>query len=337
MAQVKVGVLRGGASADYDISLQMGGRIIDMLRKEHWNKEYTPIDILIDQGGKWHIGGFEVLPEQALRQVDVVFNALHGEYGGDGRIQHTLETFHKPFTGSKSFATIMARDKKISRETMKKAGIKTPYAKDLHLDIAEPIEPIAKDVFHSFPMPVVVKPRNTNASLGVSIATNFEELTKAIDHARVFSNDIVVEEYISGREIVSGFIDDYRGQDHYDIMPVEVEPHTELKPGDRIKTRMFDYADKLSGNYTHRVPATLSEDEKKTIFEAVRKAKEQFNMRHIGTLDIIVSPKRGVYVLDINTHPHFHDHAPFLKSLNAVGATEEELVMHLIKLALRSK
>lgn len=335
MAQVKVGVLRGGASADYDISLQMGGRIIDMLRKEPWNKEYTPVDILIDQKGVWHVGGFEVLPEQALRQVDVVFNALHGEYGGDGRIQHTLETFHKPFTGSKSFATIMARDKKISREAMKKAGIKTPYAKDLHLDIAEPVEPVAKHVFQSFPMPVVVKPRNANASLGVSIATNFEELTKAIDHARLFSNDIVVEEYISGKEIVSGFIEDYRGQDHYDLMPVEVEPHTVYRPGDAVKTKVFNFADKLSGNYDHKVPATLTETEKQAIFEAVRKAKEHLNMRHIGTVDIIVSPRRGVYVLDINTHPHFHDHAPFLKSLEAVGGTEEGLIAHLIRLALK--
>lgn len=336
MALTKVGVLRGGSGAEseYELSMAMGSRVIEMLKRDPWNQEYQPVDILIDKKGAWHIGGFEVLPEQALRQTDVIFNALHGAYGGDGRIQHILDTFHKPFTGTKSFGTIMARDKKITRETLQKAGIKTPYAKDFHFEVGDAVEPIAKDLFKSFPMPVVVKPRNENASVGVSIATNFQELVEAIDHARLYSPDIIVEEYISGKEIISGFIDDFRGQEHYPMMPVEVHPHTEHTPGDKVKTRMFNYADKLSGNYHHQTPATLTEKEKAEIYNAVRKAKEHFNMRHIGTLDAIVHPRRGVYVLDVNTHPHFHENAPFLKSLMAVGSSEEELVAHLIKLAL---
>lgn len=269
MSHIKVGILRGGASSEYDLSMQMGARIIDILKKEPWNHEYRPIDILIDRMGKWHIGGFEVLPEQALRQVDVVFSSLHGAYGGDGRIQHILETFNVPFTGTGAFGTIMARDKKITREALKKAGIKTPYAKDLHLEHGDDIAPIAKNLFTSFPMPVVVKPRNSNASIGVSIATNFDELTKAIDHARLFSPDIVVEEYISGKEIVSGFIDDFRDQEHYDMMPVEVIPKTESS----LKTRMFNFADKISGNFDHRVPAVLTDKEKETIADIIRDRK----------------------------------------------------------------
>jgi len=332
MSQIKVGILRGGASDEYDLSMQMGSRIIEMLKKPPYDREYQPVDILIDRRGIWHISGFPVLPEQALRQVDVIFNSLHGAYGGDGKIQHILETFHKPFTGTGALGTILARDKKLTRETLKKAGIKTPYAKDLHLDLADPLEPIAKDLFTSFPMPVVVKPRKENASLGVSIATNFDELIKAIDHARTYSPDIIVEEYISGKEIISGFIDDFRGQDHYHMMPIEVHPKSEQK----LKTKMFDYSDKLSGNYEHKVPEHLHEHEKRAIEEAVKKAKDHFDLRHIGTVDLIVSPRRGVYVLDVNTHPHFHDHAPFLKSLEAVGGSEHELIAHLIRLALKN-
>lgn len=325
MSHIKVGVLRGGSSDEYDLSMKMGARILDVLKKEPLNKEYRPVDILIDKSGIWHVGGFPMLPEQALRHVDVVFNSLHGAYGGDGRIQHILDTFHKPFTGSKVFGTIMARDKKATRDSLKKLGIKTPYAKDLHLEHGDEIDGIAHNLFHTFPMPVVVKPRNANESVGVSIARNFDELIKAIDHARLFSPDIVVEEYITGKQIISGFIDDFRGQDHYPLMPVHIEPHAPI----------LDFSDKLSGNYSHRVPAQLTTQEKEVIENIVKRTKDSLGLRHIGTLDIIISPRRGVYVVDVNTHPHIHSHAPFLKSLHAVGSNEEELIAHLIRLALK--
>ncbi len=325
MSHIKVGVLRGGKSDEYDLSMKMGARILDVLKKEPLNKEFRPVDILIDKSGVWHIGGLPMLPEQAIRQVDVIFNSLHGAYGGDGRIQHILETFNIPFTGSKAFGTIMARDKKATRNTLKKEGIKTPYAKDLHLEHGDELDDVAKNLFHTFPMPVVVKPRNTNESVGVSIARNFDELLEAIDRARVFSNDIVVEEYITGKEIISGFIDDFRGQSHYPLMPVHVEPHSPI----------LEFADKLAGSYSHRVPALLTGDEKLVIENIVRRTKESLGLRHIGTVDVIISPRRGAYVLDVNTHPHFHEHAPFLKSLYAVGSSEDELIAHLIRLALK--
>lgn len=331
MAHIKVGVLRGGEGDEYELSMAMGARVLNMLKKEPYSREYKPIDIIIDKQGTWHIDGMPVLAEKALRHIDVVFNALHGMYGGDGRIQHILETFQVPFTGTKAGGTIMARDKKMTRDALKKVGIRTPYAKDLHLDITDSIEPVAEDVFRKFPMPVVVKPRNFNSSVGVSVARNFDELIKAIDHARVFSPDIIVEEYITGKEIISGFIEDFRDQNHYHMLPVEVHPPTKPRPGD-IGT--FEYSDKLSGNYNFKAPADLTESEKKLIHDIVKEARRLFDMRHLGTVDVIVTPRRGVYVLDVNTHPHFHDHAPFLKSLEAVGSNEEALIAHLIRLAL---
>ncbi len=330
MSHIKVGVLRGGEGDGYDLSMSMGARVIDMLRKEPYCREYTPVDIIIDKKGIWHIGGLPVLAEKALRHIDVVFNALHGTYGGDGRVQHILETFHMPFTGSTAAGTIMAKDKKLTRNALNRVGIKTPYARDLHLDISDEIEPVAHDLFKTFPMPVVVKPRKANDSTGVSVARNFDELVKAIDHARLYSPDIIVEEYITGKEIISGFIEGFRDHEHYPLMPVEVKPLSKL---DR-HTRIFDYSDKLSGNYDHTVPADLSHDEKKQIADIVKTAREAFAMRHMGTVDFIVSPRRGVYVLEVNTHPHLHEHAPFLKALHAVGSGEAELVAHLIRLAL---
>jgi D-alanine-D-alanine ligase len=330
MSHIRVGVLRGGDADGYDLSMAMGARVIDMLRREPYCREYKPVDILIDKKGVWHIGGFPVMAEKALRHIDVVFNALHGTYGGDGRVQHILETFHMPFTGSKAAGTILAKDKKLTREALKRAGIKTPYAKDLHFDVADDADPVARSLFNTFPMPVVVKPRKLDSSVGVSVARNFGELVEALNHARIFSSDIVVEEYITGKEIISGFIDDFRNQEHYPMMPIEVKPRSRMDS----HTRFFNYMDKMSGDYDHKVPADLSESEKHEIADIVKTARESLAMRHMGTVDFIVSPRRGVYVLEVNTHPHIHEHAPFLKSLEAVGSGEKELIVHLIRLAL---
>lgn len=334
MSHIKVGVLRGGSSIEYNLSMQIGARVIDILKKEPYSKEYRSVDILIDPSGIWHVGGFEVTPERALRSVDVIFNALSGEYGGDGRIQHILETFHMPFTGTSAFGSIITHDKKITKDILKREGIKTPYAKDLHIEIGDSIEPVVDMVSRAFPLPVVVKPRKGNSSIGVSIATNFKELEDALDVARQFSPDIIVEEYITGKEIVSGFIEGFRGQEHYELMPVHIEPQVQQRPGSVIKTKMLSFADKISGNYSHKVPADLTDSEKQSITSIIKKIRSSFDMRNIGTVDLIVHPKRGVYVLEVHTVPHMHEHAPLFKSLEAVGASEGNLISHMLKTAL---
>jgi D-alanine-D-alanine ligase len=334
MSRIRVGIIRGGSSIEYELSMRIGTRIIDMLRKEPYVKEYEPVDIRIDQSGVWHLGGFEVTPERALRHVDVVFNALTGEYGGDGKIQHILETFHVPFTGSGAFGSIMTHDKKITKDILKREGIKTPYAKDLHLEIGQDLDPVVDSLSRAFPMPVVVKPRKGNSSLGVSIATNFAELEEALDRARQFSPEIIVEEYITGKEIVSGFIEGFRGQDHYELLPVELHAPETTPPHSLIKAKMLSFADKMSGNYAHTVPAKLTDVEKKALTSIIKKVRSSFDMRHIGTVDVIVHPKKGVYVLEVHTSPHLHEHAPLFKSLRAVGAEDEHVVTHLLKTAL---
>ena len=81
MERIRVGVLRGGPSSEYDISLKTGGHVLRHLKED----TYIPQDIFISRDGVWHARGFESTPERILKNVDVVFNALHGEYGEDGR------------------------------------------------------------------------------------------------------------------------------------------------------------------------------------------------------------------------------------------------------------
>src|SRR3989344_951002 len=108
--KITVGVIRGGPSNEYDVSLRTGGEIL-----KNMPDKYRVQDIFISRDGAWHIGGLERPPERILSQVDVVFNALHGRYGEDGKLQRTLEKICKGF--SKGFPSLQSLN---------------PYLLDLH-------------------------------------------------------------------------------------------------------------------------------------------------------------------------------------------------------------
>lgn len=327
MSFIKVGVLRGGPSSEYDVSLKTGKHILSLLKHPDLAKVYTGVDILIDKKGVWHVNGMPVEPYDATKNVDLIFNALHGEYGEDGKIQHLLEAFAIPFTGSRAFTSGIVMNKAATKDILKEHGIKTPYHRELKIDKTENLQPVAYNLFRSFPMPVVVKPRGMGSSLGVSHANNYEELIKALDHARLFSDEIIVEEFITGKEIISGVIDDFRGVHPYTMMPVEVK-HKD--PNQKI----FDWQTKQSGNVDFKAPALLTHDERKTIDGILKKAHDVLGLRHYATADFIVSPKRGVYLLEINTQPGIHEHSPILHSLKAAAVKDYEFLRHLLKLAL---
>ncbi len=123
MQKIRVGVLRGGPSSEYEISLKTGATVLQHLPRE----TYETQDILISREGIWHKNGLPIIPYDALSHVDVIFNALHGHYGEDGKVQHLLEILRIPFTGSLSFASAIGMNKVLSKEVFKKEGIKTPY------------------------------------------------------------------------------------------------------------------------------------------------------------------------------------------------------------------
>ena len=127
MALTRVGILRGGIGHEYEVSLNTGSSIIKNLPDD----KYQPVDILITRDGTWHVGGRPVSPEQAIRGVDVVFNALHGEFGEDGQVQQILEAIRSPYTGSGAVASALGMDKYKAKEVFKKAGFKVPNGLNL--------------------------------------------------------------------------------------------------------------------------------------------------------------------------------------------------------------
>lgn len=321
MAKLNIGVIRGGVGPEYDVSLQTGGAVLRALPIE----KYIPHDILITKDGVWHMNGFPVTMDKIARNLDVVFNGLHGPYGEDGGLQRDLEQFGMKYTGSSVFPSALAMNKLFAKEYFKKAGIKTPRGAVVRSD--EDIDKAAVRIFQKIPAPYVVKPAASGSSVGVSVARAFEELTLAIAKAFEHSSSALVEEYIPGREVTCGVVDSAHGG-AYALQPAEVM----LSGGNEI----FDYTGKYNGSTEEMCPARLSDMKRNEVQELAKKAHEVLGMRHYSRSDFIISP-RGIYLLEVNSLPGLTEASLLPKELVASGVSMPEFVDHVITLALIKK
>src|SRR3989344_3289844 len=138
-----IGVLRGGPSSEYEVSLKSGASVLEALDRER----YDPRDIFISRQGEWHVHGVPTTPEAALRGVDVVFNVMHGEYGEDGRLHQVLDAFGIPYTGAGAAAVTLAFNKQRTRDEVKDLGVKVAHG--LVIDQVPPhqVEALAHSIF----------------------------------------------------------------------------------------------------------------------------------------------------------------------------------------------
>ncbi len=322
-----VGVLRGGPSSEYDVSLKSGASILESIDRE----KYEPRDLFIDRSGQWHLHGAPVVPERALRGVDVAFNVIHGEYGEDGRLHEVLDALAVPYTGAGAAASILAFDKARTKQAIKKLGIKTPRAIVVDIEEAQgDMEKLAFNIFRSFPHPAIVKPVIGGSSVGMTIVNDFQTLASALELAFTISPRVMVEEYIKGREATVGVIDNFRGEKTYALLPVEIIP-----PKSRP---FFDYDAKYSGETTERVPGNFTAREKEELTEAARMAHQALEQSHYSRSDFIVS-RRGIFFLETNNAAAvgMTKESLFPKALEAVGAKLGDFVDHVVTLAQSNK
>ncbi|MEI6843062.1 MAG: D-alanine--D-alanine ligase [bacterium] len=316
---LKIGVVRGGPSAEYEVSLKSGANVL-----KHLSETHRPIDIFISKDGKWHINGLERKPERILKNVDVVYNALHGAYGEDGGIQALLDHHGVPYTGSNKFASALGMNKFLTKERVKEIGVKTPLYTIVR--DGEDVYVRAKDIFKNLPHPVVIKPVDSGSSVGVTIAQTPVEVLEGLQKAMSGGHSAIVEEFIAGREATCGVLDNFRGQKTYALPPVEIFPP--------IENNFFDYDSKYNGQSREVCPASFRGQDKKEIERISALVHEALGLRHYSRSDFIISPKRGIYFLEVNTLPGLTDECTFPKSLSAVGMSNKDFIHHIISLAL---
>ena len=312
-------MLRGGPSLEHEVSLKTGETVLRNL-----SAKYSAKDIFISKEGEWHLDGKPAHHDRIFRQIDVVFNALHGEYGEDGKVQQLLEAFGVPYTGSGVITSALGMNKILARQAFKNAGLKVPFGFELVLE--KELAETAKDIFKKMPPPWVIKYPSGGSSVGVSIARNFDDLEGVLEKVSSFSSKILVEEYIRGREATCGVIDEFRNQKHYALPIVEIIPPAQ--------SGFFSYDAKYGGQTRELCPSNFDMSTKRAIETMAIAAHNAIGGRHYSRSDFIVS-KRGIYLLEINTLPGLTAESLLPKALNAVGSSHKELLEHLINLALK--
>lgn len=320
---LRIGVLRGGPSPEYDNSLKSGAHVL-----KHLSETHRPIDIFISKDGAWHMHGVPRDPARILKHVDVVWNALHGAYGEDGKVQEILDRHGARYTGPARMPAALSMNKWITKEHAHKAGIQTPVYTIVRQ--SDPLRQIARQIFASVPQPLVVKPVAGGSSLGVYLTRNFRDLYVALETILAMHDAALVEQYIVGREATCGIIDDFRGHDTYALPVVEIITH----PDRPFFDHHAKYSGMQSGETREMCPAHFDLDTKKEIERLAALIHRTLGLSHYSRSDFIVTPRRGVYFLEVNSLPGMTSESLLPKSLEAVGVSQREFIHHVLGLAL---
>lgn len=330
MFMIRVGVIRGGVSNEHDVSLATGMSVLQNLSRER----FKVIDIVIDKNGQWKMYGFPIDRQEIIPHVDVCFNALHGGDGEDGKLSQWFEEKNIPYTGSGPFAGAVGMHKKFAKDHVRNIGIKTPaevVIKDWRemgdIDVEEYLKESVQKVFNTFSPPWVAKPLSGGSSHGVFVVRTTDELFRALKTLSDEPGDIMVEEYVSGKEATVATLENFRDELVYAFLPIEI----------RVPSgRFFDYEMKYGGRASEETPGSFSAEEKRLLQEYARAIHKAIGIRHYARHDFIVSP-RGIYFLETNTLPGLTSESLLPKSLHAVGASFPEFLEHVIALAINRK
>lgn len=317
MARTVVGVLRGGASSEYDLSLKTGGAILNALPEN----EYDVRDIFIDKKGYWHSRGMPVDPVRAVAQVDIVVNGLHGGAGEDGRVQRILDQAHVPYTGSRAAPSAVALNKIQTALALRRAGLRMPRSIGFTLSQKMHTGTMAKQVFSRFGPPYIVKPANEGASHGIRICATIVDLPDALGDILDAFGSALVEEFVIGDEASVGIIEGFRGEDLYALPPSRV-----VYP-EASQFLHFDHH--RSGEVRHLVPSDFTDMEKRALMDAARAAHRALGLRDSSRADFIVT-RRGPYLLEVNSLPGLYDGAAMPQLLESVGASVKDYLTHII-------
>ena len=301
---MNITILYGGISAEQKISIKTGLAVADAI-----NKIYN-LDMI-------NFGNDLYKSPNFLMDTDLVFNALHGGEGENGTLQAFLDIHKIPYTGSNSKACKIAMDKNITKLLSNSLGINTPkwilLKKDIHLGAK-----LLNNKTKKFSYPFIVKPSNEGSTFGLSLVNNESELEKAIESAAVFSNEILIEEYIPGRELTVG------------ILGNKPLPVVEIKPSSII----YDYNCKYkNGMSEYIVPADLASSIERSLTADAIKIYQAIGCRHYARVDFRMNEKGEHFLLEINTLPGMTSTSLLPMAAKEAGLDFFELIDTIVKLA----
>ena len=300
---LKIAVLRGGISAEREVSLDSGANIAAALSAAGLTviqADITPDDTSILDDGS----------------IDVFFLGLHGTFGEDGQVQKIMEDRGLVFTGSGSVASKTAFDKHKTQQIFADAGVTVPWHVCVGSDTkADSLAEMLAKVGEKF----VIKPITQGSSVGVEIVTGPENAADSAINCFAEYGDCMVEQFIDGREITVGIVNN------------KTLPIIEI----RAKTQFYDYHAKYVDDTTEYLFDTVTD---KTLIEKINDtALTCFNAlgcRHLSRVDLILAEDATPYVLEINTLPGFTSHSLLPMAAKKAGIGTPELCKQIIDAAM---
>ena len=293
----KIGVLYGGTSSEREISLKSGKAVVNALKK----LKLKAVAIDVDKNAAEKI---------RKEKIDIAYIALHGPVGEDGTIQGMLEVMGIPYTGCGVFASSASMNKSISKDLFKCAGVLTPDW--FVLKKFEMIPEIKR-------YPVVVKPVGQGSAIGISIVKKASEFAAAAKKAFKYGDEIIVEQFIKGKEITIGVLDG-------DALPV-----IEIVP----KGKFYDFKSKYAkGGSKHIIPARISKNAYNHAQYNAEKVYKSLKCRAVCRVDMIVDQNGKAWVLENNTVPGMTETSLLPDAARACGISFEELVLKIIESSL---
>lgn len=346
---MRIILLTGGPSSERDVSIASSKSILRSLRNLGHDvlvidpingKEIVAEEILFQSGVRKDSPSIEQLIEikntsnrnildcinsEIFDNIDLVFLGVHGKFGEDGKIQTLLELRGIKYTGSDVFSSALAMDKDISKIILNSIGVKTPFWITVNGNCEYDIEKINRNILDSIGYPCIVKPNNEGSTVGLSVVNpdvEDVELKKSLSLAFRYSDKVLIEQFIKGRELTVPVIGD------------EAFPVIEIKP----KGGFYDYEHKYTKGMTeYFCPAEIDKEIEKKVMADSLKAHRALNCSVYSRVDFILDNENNLYCLEVNTLPGMTETSLVPKSASAYGMSFDQLIGKIIELSLQKK
>lgn len=342
----RIGLLYGGKSAEHEVSLLTARAVTGALNFE----EYEVYPIFITLEGEWRRGERLEGPVSTIEelqfgdpttilennitdflidkhgntvQFDVIFPLLHGTNGEDGTVQGLLEVLNLPYVGNGVLASSAGMDKVVMKQLFEIAGLpQVPYTYFIRSEWKSNQQAMIERCEKALSWPMFVKPANLGSSVGISKATNRDELVKAIELALQYDRKIVIEQGIVAREIELAVL----GNDDPEVsVPGEIKPVTEF----------YDYDSKYKdGSTALIIPAELSAATISSLKELAQQAFKAIDGSGLVRADFFVTDDDRIYINEVNTMPGFTPVSMYPLLWQHTNVSYSALIDRLITLAI---
>ena len=303
----KIGVIMGGPSSEREVSLRTGKGVLEALQ----SRGYDAV-------------GIDWRAEQPLpialqhERIEVAWVALHGVWGEDGCVQGLLECLRIPYTGSGVMGSAIAMDKVMSKRIFAQVGVEQARWSLFGRDADAGAAP-GRQAIEAVGFPLVVKPSREGSSVGVTIVREPGQLGRAVDEARRHHGEVLIEEYVRGREINVAVLDGVAGPEV--LGDVEVRPAVEF----------YNYEAKYQRDDTQYLcPAPIGEAEHERLGAIAVKAHRALGCAGYSRVDLILAASGRAICLEVNTLPGMTEKSLLPKIAASQGLDYATLVERIL-------